>query len=438
MRIEYVLIEKQNKELKKVSKDRIILLFKRCFPEANSSEITIKGARKDFYLPCKITCSNAISEKSTDFIYNISISCEHDDKRKAAELLEKAHLAFQDYIDKDKNYHLIIANDELSEYYCNRAYPKYQKFERQLRHLIFKIVTKAYGNLWAKETLPEEMRKNLREEIKLRNGATREDVVIEAALHEMSMGQLIQYLFYAPSEFSLPDYLDEHISPNQLKGKSKDDLVALIERTRKKSLWNLFLADDFSIEEPQAKLKTLRENRNAVAHCKQFYSVDYIRTVEYIDLFLPKIEAAVKKATIQDPPTVRNVIRGFGEYTIALASISQRINEAIGPAIKAVAEMSAPIYKAFQNETFLASLRYYDEMSKSLASNMSSVLKSFELSSKITDGFSDILKQNLSQSMLGLSESLNQYMLPPANGGLDTSEEQSDSDPEEDTTHADA
>lgn len=434
MKIEYVLIEKQNKEIKKVSRNRIISLFKKCFPEASSTEITIKGVRKDFKLPYRITCSNATSEKSTDFIYNISITCEHDDKRKVAELLEKAHLTFRDYIDNDKNYHLIIADDELSEYYCNRAFPKFQKFERQLRHLIFKIVTKAYGNLWAKETLPEEMRKHLREDVKLQNGIKRDDALIEAALHEMTMGQLIQYLFYAPSEFSLPDYLDDHVSPIQLKRKSKEELIDLIEHSRKKSLWNLFLADDFSIDEPQLKLKMLRENRNNVAHCKQFYSADYMKSVEYIDLFLPKIDAAIKKATIQDPPTVRNILRGFGEFTIGLASFSQSIGEMIAPAIKSVAEMNAPIYTALQNEAFSASLKYYDSISKSLASSISNSLTSFKYATLLSDSIS----QALPQTMVNFSEIANQYTLLPTSDGEEFIDEKSDLETEADTTNDDA
>ena len=351
MRIEYVLIEKQGKQKLKPSKSRITQLLKKCFPSITSGIISIKGKRKTFDLTYQITCCPATDNDSTDNIYNIAIECTHSNKQKCVELIEKAHNELSQLITLEQDCHLIIADDELSEYFCNRAYPKYQHFERQLRHLIFKVVTKAYGNLWTKLTLPSELKKRLKDDITSRRGTTKEDILIEEALHEMTMGQLIDYLFYGPSEIMLPEYIDEHYPVNKLKQLSKEELITIIEKTRKKSVWNLFIAKDIDINEPQRKLSFLRENRNKVAHCKQFYSDDYNKSIEYIDLFIPKIESAIENASIADSLSIRSVLLGFGDFTIGLANMAAKIGQMLSPALLKIAEINASITAALRSET---------------------------------------------------------------------------------------
>lgn len=351
MRIEYVLIEKQDSQQQNPSKRRITTLLKKQFPDIASNVIYIQGKRKKFEIEYKITCCSATDDESTDNIYNMVLEPKHNDKGRCAELLECAHHKILELIDSDKKYHIVTANDELSEYYCNKAYPKYQHFERQLRHLIFKVVTKAYGNMWTEATFSKELRAKLKDEVKTRGNNKREEVLIEQALHEMTMGQLIDYLFYGPCEVDISIELDEHYSTKKLKQLSDDDLLALLEKARRKSVWNLFLVDDIDIDEPIAKLITLKNNRNKVAHCKQFYSNEYKETIKYIEMFIPKIESAIENARIADALTIRDVLLGFSDYTVKLATISANIGRMVAPALQRMADISAQITQAFANST---------------------------------------------------------------------------------------
>ena len=350
MHNEYVIIENQEKNPTMPDKKRIFTLLKKGFNKISSDTIYIEGKRKEFELYYKITCCATTGENSTDNIYNLTIEPNHDDKKRCAELLETAHKTLTDIISCEQKYHLIVANDELSEYYCNRAYPKYQKFERQLRHLIFKVVTKAYGNLWAEETINKDLKKKLKEEIKTRSGGRKEDLLIEQALHEMSMGQLIDFLFYGEAEILMEDYIDEYYPSSKLESLSKEELISLIEKFRKKSVWNLFLSKNFDIDEPRKKLNFLRQGRNKVAHCKKFYSDDYYKSTEYINTFLPQIDMAIENENIVEPIFARNVVLGLGDYAMDIVKIGELVGQIVSPALKTLAEIGASFASAMQSE----------------------------------------------------------------------------------------
>ena len=65
-----------------------------------------------------------------------------------------------------------------------------------------------------------------------------------------------------------PYNVDEHFSPRKQKELSADKLIELLEKVRRKSVWNMFLVND--IDEPITKLIIKKNNRNKVAHCGNF------------------------------------------------------------------------------------------------------------------------------------------------------------------------
>ena len=258
----------------------------------------------------------------------------------------------------------------MSEYFCNRAYPKYQHLERQLRHLVFKVVTKAYGELWTSNTLSKDLKKTLKDEVRSRTGSSREDVLIEEALHEMTMTQMIDYLFFGPVEINMPEYLDDFYSNNKLQDLSKNELITLIEKSRRRSVWNMFLAKDIDIDEPKGKLMFLRNNRNNVAHCKKFHYYDYTKSIEYINLFVPKIEEAIENATIPDSISAKDVVLGFGDFAINLANTAIKIGETLSPALIKLSEVCTSVAQAFQTS-------YIDKISKIIETTIPKINMSF-------------------------------------------------------------
>ena len=94
-----------------------------------------------------------------------------------------------------------------------------------------------------------------------KDGSSKEDILIEQALYEMTIGQLIDYIFYGEINSFFFEELDDKYSRGHLQAMSKDELIEVIELARKKSIWNDFLANEINIESPVTKLKYIKEKR---------------------------------------------------------------------------------------------------------------------------------------------------------------------------------
>lgn len=90
-----------------------------------------------------------------------------------------------------KKFNLIVAYDEVSEYYCGKISQKFGKSERLLRELIFLIMIKTFGAEWGKKTIAKEMLDN----VKASAGGLNEAQIVETVLYEMTIAQLEDYLF---------------------------------------------------------------------------------------------------------------------------------------------------------------------------------------------------------------------------------------------------
>ena len=269
-----------------------------------------------------------------------------------------------DYFSKEKGFHLIIANDGLSEYYCNKAYPKFQKFERLLRNLLFIVVTKAYGEKWVKETLPKDLQPKLNS-----------NQLIESALTEMTMGQLIDYLFYGTTEVNFSDYIDDNFPPEKLSLMSNSELISLVEKGRPKSIWNDFLVEYIHIQQPKEKLNYIRNCRNNIAHCKQFYSAEYKKSLNYLDLLTPQIKMCLEKVRIKDDFSARDIVLGFGNFTLGLSEFAKRLSQAITPAIEQMAEIGQLVSKNLQETLSQLSSKSYSDVIKEIAGSTSAIEK---------------------------------------------------------------
>lgn len=346
MRIEYVLTESNHD---KPDKRRIKNLIKKEFPDLDSSNITVQPSRKVFNLEYSIGTEKTTESDNKDIVYHITVSSDHPEKSRQAELLEFFHKKYEVVFSQRKEYHLIVAYDGVSEYYCNKVYPKFQHFERQLRHLVFKIVTKAFGSSWAKKTIEKEMKKRLKNNVNPKDGSSKDDVLIEQALYEMTLGQLIDYLFYGEERKAFFEELDDKYPHKCLKSMSKEEIIEVIEQARRKSIWNNFLAKEIKIESPVTKLKYIKQKRNHVAHCKFFYIDDYKIASEYLDEYSPEIDQAIENATIIDALTLSDIAYGFVRY---ISEMAQGAVRALSPAINALADIVNYVNSEIQQTSF--------------------------------------------------------------------------------------
>ena len=348
MRIEYVIIESRGKKHIKPSKGRIRTLIKKSFNMSDNNTVCINGKRKVFELYCDISCQSATDEITDDNIYNLIIVSQHNDKKRQIELIEEFNKEFQRIVDADREYHLILAYDEVSEYYCNKVFPKYQKFERQLRHLVFKVLTKSYGSFWAKKTISSQDKEKVRKSLRSSEGSAKEDQLIEKALYEMTLGQLIEYLFYSIEQSGFENYLDNNYPQKIINELTKSELIDLLKKAQRRSVWNMFLADVIDISEPITKMSYLAKNRNKVAHCKFFYKDDYKTTSEYLNQFIPKIESAIENVAIENDEIITDVLVGFNNFA---NNIVNAFSSALVPALSNITKLFSPLSQILLSQT---------------------------------------------------------------------------------------
>lgn len=349
MKIEYVLTESNQKS---PNKKRIKDLVRRACKSLNTDTIIVQPNRNEFELEYNIKSQKTNSENNNDIVYHFVVTSDHPKKDRQAINLEYFNTKFKAIIDSEKDYHFIIAYDGVSEYYCNKAYPKYQRFERQLRHLIFKVVTKSYGNLWTSITMNAELKNRLKKDIPSQKGIAKSDLLIEQALYEMSLGQLIDYLFYAEST-DFYEELDNNYPTEKLSSLSKEELIDILEKARKPSVWNTFLAKEITVDQPITKLNYLKENRNKVAHCKFFYKADYELSLSYLDTFTPEIEKAIENNAIIEALSSESIFLGFSNYG---TKISETIAKSFQPLLSSLGSYFSELQESISYR-FLDSFR---------------------------------------------------------------------------------
>lgn len=73
-------------------------------------------------------------------------------------VLEDNKSAFYDYI-------VIPSYDFVSEYYCNKIYPKLNSFKRKLRKLLYLIYRAQFEKYYFKKTTSEELQAKVKKKI---------------------------------------------------------------------------------------------------------------------------------------------------------------------------------------------------------------------------------------------------------------------------------
>lgn len=235
----------------------------------------------------KFTVSYKVIPKK-EGIYNLNLKCDLDSKQ-AAEVLAQVNIELRNGAHR-KDYNIIIIEDGVSEYYCNKISPKIAVCERLLRELIFIVMIKALGNEWSKDTIPEDMLRVIKE-----NAHGMSDTqILESGLYEMTLKQVEDYLFTPYSKYKITDIL-KNIS--DLENMSKLEIIKNIKKYKPISIWErYFIKDGIEIENFQKNLEKIRMYRNKVAHNKEFYRDDYIECKGILDKFNQEIIEAIENA----------------------------------------------------------------------------------------------------------------------------------------------
>ncbi len=288
MIMKYILIRKNVKEnemyLSSVFRSELGEIFNNL--SKNSFELDIE---ENTY-----TLNYRFSNKKND-IYHLYIEF-HASPAKEAEVLNEVNKKLNGP-DIKKKFNLIVAYDEVSEYYCGKISQKFGKSERLLRELIFLIMIKTFGAEWGKKTIAKEMLNN----VKASAGGLNEAQIIETVLYEMTIAQLEDYLFKPYSGLEKNPELEEEFNKVDISELSETEKTNWLKIVQKRSLWDDYFVDyGLDIENMKQDLENIRKYRNKVAHNKKFSKEDYDYSRKLLNSFNKTLSSAISNIEERD------------------------------------------------------------------------------------------------------------------------------------------
>jgi len=288
MVMKYILIRKNVKEntmyLSSVFRSELGDIFSNLSKDA--FEIDLEGNT--------YTLNYRFSNKKND-VYHLYIEFQTS-PAKEAEVLNEVNKKLNGPNIK-KKFNLIVAYDEVSEYYCGKISQKFGKSERLLRELIFLIMIKTFGAEWGKKTIAKEMLDN----VKASAGGLNEAQIVETVLYEMTIAQLEDYLFKPYSGLEKNPELEEEFNKVDINELSEIEKANWLKIMQKRSLWDDYFVDyGLDVENMQQDLEIIRKYRNKVAHNKKLSKEDYDYSRKILNGFNKTLSSAINDIEERD------------------------------------------------------------------------------------------------------------------------------------------
>jgi len=351
MRIEYIFIRKNNDPVKVAEKIYTLAppfkpFLKSLFQDVSDDSFKAKLKSKEYAVSYHHTTCKSESADTKNSMHYLTISIDGHRKDRCAEVLSLANKTILCAAGKEQ-YNIILTYDGVSKYYCDRSYPQLNEFERNIRNLVFRIVTKAFGAKWLDKTVTEEMKNGLKASIQTRPKALRDERLIEEALYEMDIKELENYLFLPQRDVSCEQVVDIILSPENLKQMDKEQIEAELGAARPKSLWERQFADKISINGLQGALQQIRVLRNRVAHAKPFSHSDFTKCRSILQEINPQMEQAICDISVKEydlSETIRT-IAGFGDAWTSTVSKALELDRGIS---SAMSEIGGSIKEAYR------------------------------------------------------------------------------------------
>lgn len=192
----------------------------------------------------------------------------------------------EDYVD-------IITYDAVSEYYCNKMYPKLNALERNLRKLLFNIYIVNFGRDYYKMTIDEAIQKKIKGVVGVDSSKEQKDK-IKTNYHTSNKKEIeeierlqrffysleytdVQKLLFTSSWTSVDEttktkFLEEQLDLSKL---SDEELRKAFSQFTPKSDWERFFSSKIEIQNIEELIDAIRTYRNVVAHFKFFYKNEY-------------------------------------------------------------------------------------------------------------------------------------------------------------------
>lgn len=346
----YIFLKKEDKNKQNNSQDSIISLLKTAFlinsEDINSDSIFKKMINTSILI--KDDLINVIFKYNEVKVINISyldVIVKYNNKLKAIKCMEYIHNIINgENSDFNKDYICIVSYDSISEYYCNKIYPKLNLFERKLRNLMFNIYIVNFGKEFLDKTIDENLRKDINKKVLNKDKVSTnlkpkdKEELLKTTFYSLDYSDIQRLLFEKRwtcyDEEAKEKFLNSY---SDLSTLTDEELRIAYKEVSPKSDWNRFFADKISSESIEADINLVRINRNRVAHCKFFYFEDYQKCNKILNRLIKEVNKAIAVTEQKDfynknMEYLRESIRG--------------ITEGIGELIKNVTESIKPVGEA--------------------------------------------------------------------------------------------
>lgn len=214
---------------------------------------------------------------------------------------------FNDILLKDrritKNYTPILSYDIVSEFYCNKIYPKLNNFERKIRKLLFLTYTSLFEKEYYKTTITEELQNSVKERIRKpkQDNTPKEEYNIQNFFYSLDYGNMIEMLFTKNWTDIENKKINKFLCKNEnLREISDKELREFIQDIHPHSDWERFFSKKGFSEDFENIIKDINLLRNSVAHNKIFTKDMYNNLVNLLKLANKDINRAIKITENED------------------------------------------------------------------------------------------------------------------------------------------
>lgn len=233
----------------------------------------------------------------------------------------------------EDNYIMIVSYDSISEYYCNKAYPKLNKLERNLRQLLFNTYTVNFGPDYYQTIISPELQVKIKGVIQAKGNEEKKKIErLKKFFYSMEFSDIQTLLFTKKwtklEEDSKSDFLSKHEKLTEL---SEEELREAFEKFSPRSDWERLFADKMDNQEIENMIEIVRATRNDIAHCKFFYKKQYLSFNETANALNRSIITAIrlteeKDFTQKQAESFRIALAGI---TDTLAQFQKQMQETI-------------------------------------------------------------------------------------------------------------
>lgn len=200
----------------------------------------------------------------------------------------------------EDDYICVISYDAVSEYYCNKIYPKLNTLERKLRRLLYNTYIVNFGLEYYEQTIIRDVQNKTNAKIG-KKGNKREKRNKEF-FDNVDFGDIQRILFTATwneyDEKQKQRFLNTHSDLSEL---SDEELRIKFSVFSPKSDWQRFF--DYKIDNTimvEETIDDIRNYRNQAAHCKRFSSDNYNDCNAAIKKLSRAVDQAIKITEEQD------------------------------------------------------------------------------------------------------------------------------------------